>query len=440
MLRTPPSGEASPKQKNCSGCGKHFQPNSNNHKFCSAKCRSDNRSSLSASQSSSQINTPKHPQAEKESSKRSGDHLSPHDKEDKRNRTEAAEDDLLQNKTKEELICLIKELNESLKEQAHLTRLAEEDKLRTVEELTEAKQSFAVQKAHLTRLVEDEKLRAHEELTETKQIFANQILKLAKPTYADAARTHTLPLPDASAPQLATLQARLVKAQSISRDVVDNILNSRGNGPVAHAVSCKGDRVYLTFRSDEAKARAKDVLQRAPEAREVFSDVSDQQRVFPLLLKNVPARLLDDCDSLVKEIDETEGNEVLSGRIKTANCVFSHQSLGTGHVKLMVKSRADRDAALDRGRMFLHSGESLPVVAVDPHREVRRCYRCQRYGHKAAVCKGKERCGKCAGDHRTSLCAGGPPLCVNCGASHHSGSKSCTVQVNEALRYANLFC
>jgi hypothetical protein len=170
---------------------------------------------------------------------------------------EADKDDVLQSKTKEELISSIQDLNESLKMQAHLPRLTEEDKLRLKEELVEANQSFANQRAHLTRLAEDEKLRALEELTEAKQIFANQVLKLAKPTYVDAVRTHALPLPDTSAPQLSTLEARLLKDQTITRDVVDNILNSRGNGPLAHAVSCKNDRVYLTFRSDEAKARAK---------------------------------------------------------------------------------------------------------------------------------------------------------------------------------------
>ncbi|XP_037536589.1 cyclin-H [Nematolebias whitei] len=29
-----------------------------------------------------------------------------------------------------------------------------------------------------------------------------------------------------------------------------------------------------------------------------------------------------------------------------------------------------------------------------------RCYKCQRYGHIAAVCKGKQRCAKCGADHR----------------------------------------
>lgn len=28
-----------------------------------------------------------------------------------------------------------------------------------------------------------------------------------------------------------------------------------------------------------------------------------------------------------------------------------------------------------------------------------RCFKCQKYGHVAAICKGKQRCGRCAGEH-----------------------------------------
>ena len=30
-----------------------------------------------------------------------------------------------------------------------------------------------------------------------------------------------------------------------------------------------------------------------------------------------------------------------------------------------------------------------------------RCYNCQCFGHVAAVCRGKRRCGRCGGDHES---------------------------------------
>ncbi|KAI2664043.1 Nucleic-acid-binding protein from transposon X-element [Labeo rohita] len=45
-----------------------------------------------------------------------------------------------------------------------------------------------------------------------------------------------------------------------------------------------------------------------------------------------------------------------------------------------------------------------------------RCFKCQRYGHVAVVCKGKQRCGKCSGEHEYGKCQEGTKLkCCNCG-------------------------
>ena len=47
-----------------------------------------------------------------------------------------------------------------------------------------------------------------------------------------------------------------------------------------------------------------------------------------------------------------------------------------------------------------------------------RCYKCQRYGHIAMACKGKQRCAKCGGEHRFEDCGNNvqAKFC-NCGGS-----------------------
>ncbi|XP_013885915.1 uncharacterized protein LOC106533973 [Austrofundulus limnaeus] len=55
-----------------------------------------------------------------------------------------------------------------------------------------------------------------------------------------------------------------------------------------------------------------------------------------------------------------------------------------------------------------------------------RCFKCQKFGHVAAVCKGKQKCGRCAGDHENGKCEEGAPLkCCNCGGGHSSGFRGC---------------
>lgn len=47
------------------------------------------------------------------------------------------------------------------------------------------------------------------------------------------------------------------------------------------------------------------------------------------------------------------------------------------------------------------------------------CCKCQRYGHIAAVCKGKQRCPKCGGEHRVEECKDNvQDKCCNCGGQH----------------------
>lgn len=55
-----------------------------------------------------------------------------------------------------------------------------------------------------------------------------------------------------------------------------------------------------------------------------------------------------------------------------------------------------------------------------------RCYKCQGYGHFAKVCKGKQRCGKCGGDHENGQCGvSDVRKCCNCGGDHTAAYGGC---------------
>jgi hypothetical protein len=58
-----------------------------------------------------------------------------------------------------------------------------------------------------------------------------------------------------------------------------------------------------------------------------------------------------------------------------------------------------------------------------------RCYKCQKYGHIAAVCKGKQRCPKCGGEHRIENCEENTQdKCCNCGGQHRVTYSGCNVR------------
>lgn len=62
-----------------------------------------------------------------------------------------------------------------------------------------------------------------------------------------------------------------------------------------------------------------------------------------------------------------------------------------------------------------------------------RCYKCQKFGHVAAVCRGKQRCARCGGEHEYGKCEQGvDPKCCNCGGKHSAGYGGCEVRKNAA--------
>lgn len=66
------------------------------------------------------------------------------------------------------------------------------------------------------------------------------------------------------------------------------------------------------------------------------------------------------------------------------------------------------------------SYEVRPYIPPPP-----RCIKCQTYGH-AAICKGKPRCGRYAGEHEYGECGEGVELkCCNCGGQHSSVYRGC---------------
>jgi hypothetical protein len=67
------------------------------------------------------------------------------------------------------------------------------------------------------------------------------------------------------------------------------------------------------------------------------------------------------------------------------------------------------------------------IGSVEPYRvEMKRCHRCQRFGHLAWSCEKQARCGHCGGQHEQRHCPPGlRPRCLDCNGEHPTGDRRC---------------
>lgn len=152
-------------------------------------------------------------------------------------------------------------------------------------------------------------------------------------------------------------------------------------------------------------------------------------------------------DEIVTELKHR--NPVLKDHLKSVKVVYKTKDSNEGHVSLWITSRAVSDTVLSRGEIYA-TGRRCRVTEPDFHREVKRCFRCQQYGHLLRDCRAsKDVCGKCAGEHRTSSCSIRDPSkysCSNCmrrpshlmsysDGKHQAGDRLCPEQLKALNRF-----
>ena len=137
-------------------------------------------------------------------------------------------------------------------------------------------------------------------------------------------------------------------------------------------------------------------------------------------------------------------------KFSIANKIDDHINV---HVVKPLKNKATRyqvfcDVSSVLRDGFLENNDRItlglrPCKVYDRY-NIKRCYKCQKFGHYAKECS-EERpvCGKCAGDHNTTECQSEQLKCINCVRNvvtdcHHAVSDAgCPSIVNERNKLKN---
>jgi hypothetical protein len=245
----------------------------------------------------------------------------------------------------------------------------------------------------------------------------------------------------------------LTNPSSYSESAVESILGLQTDGPIAQDIKIKNGNLVMRFNTaadrDEANNR---INAHQSKGYKLFDRVYVPTTPFPLLVhfNNLFQRSLaersDDLEmkiakekSLISQVESS--NPSLMGCVVSARVLRSSPNSHSYLVRLCVNSSALKKSILAGGRIFLEN-KAHRAIDVDVDKEVRRCLKCQRYGHIKHFCKSSSTvCGCCSLDHETSTCTVPKSSfkCPNCQGNHEAGHTSCSAQIAAVSRYTALF-
>jgi hypothetical protein len=218
----------------------------------------------------------------------------------------------------------------------------------------------------------------------------------------------------------------------ISLAGLEKLLDSGAGGPVPASVRQKDNNIFVRLNDPADLDRAKSILESkaGPDSVNIFNSVSRPTKLYPAVA------LFVDLSYLPRLKDELMlRNFGLKGKIDSVSQLFAKPNSSKGHVKILFNCKETRDLAILNGEVdFFNTTARIVEILLD--REVRRCFKCQGYGHVLATCRApKPSCGKCAGPHLTRDCSSKVWKCVNCKGDHQAGDRHCPSQMKAVARY-----
>lgn len=220
-------------------------------------------------------------------------------------------------------------------------------------------------------------------------------------------------------------------AETFDAKRLDSILDSKSSGPVVETITRNKNKIYLSFKDALESGKAVELLEKKPECSTLFRSVVTKPKFYSLVALHAD---ISDLKALEEEL--LLRNSYIGDSLKLIKIIYrSKTDPSIGHVKLLFDSAQARDFALARGKVFA-AGRRINVVETDWNKEVRRCFKCQKYGHIAKSCAFRPACGRCAQQHETKSCDGRAKLqCVNCNKNHRSGDPACNEQIKAVKRF-----
>jgi hypothetical protein len=216
---------------------------------------------------------------------------------------------------------------------------------------------------------------------------------------------------------------------------MDKLLNSKTSGNlIPLKVSKEDDHGFITFQNQQDANKALSIIKNREECKAVLNDPKTQEKLFSAIGLFAPIGVM---ANLKDEISFR--NSFMGDTLVKVIQIHKWKEDNLGHIKLFFSSAATTDEALLRSKIHT-SYKLIKNVPIDPNREVRRCYRCNRYGHTSTRCTAlTPTCGKRVCNHNSRSCTVPTLKCPNCARNHMAGDASCSEQMKAVKRFGQLF-
>jgi hypothetical protein len=173
---------------------------------------------------------------------------------------------------------------------------------------------------------------------------------------------------------------------------------------------------------------------------EAFKGIKIHEPKYGIVINGVPTDDLDPDDPKTIKSLETINN-LPSGTISKVTFLRrkdKEPSIKMKHRSIVIYFKNNHTA-----NKCIRNGCYINYLHYQPQRfvpqfQIMQCFNCCEYGHRAANCKRKTRCGKCAGTHNTKECNNTKVQCVNCKDSHEAWRHECLAWTAEKHRLEEL--
>jgi hypothetical protein len=135
----------------------------------------------------------------------------------------------------------------------------------------------------------------------------------------------------------------------------------------------------------------------------------------------------DKSEEIIVQIRDANSEEMTVEKVMPLRKRTRNPNASTQSIVVFYKCPKKADECIQTGINIGHHHYAIAERYI-PQCQIKQCFKCQAYGHKASICTRKARCGKCAQEHETKGCQSATTQCANCEGSHHAWSHECPVR------------